>query len=252
MKSITSCLTKPILPLLGLCAVLHSAAHAGDVVEGWSKLPLDKPPVALPYGQNGNLITYANMSAGGMVDSSTTPVNPFPGTDRALYVTPGDKNAPIRIRIGPFPETLPQKGFFEIEFRLVEGSFVFALAKSSRPSDSNAPFFLSDSERFWAFNIEANKNLSMKGPGKLKTEEVSEIQSDQNYKLRVEWTTEGDTMNYSFLLNGNPLNAASGKAFTMSTPASAFNDALMCFGIFSGSVNEPAGKFFLGSVIAEP
>jgi hypothetical protein len=253
MKSITSCLTKPILPLLGLCAVLHSAAHAGDVVEQWSKLPLDKPPVSLPYGKNGNLVVISNMtSAGGTVDSGTTPVNPFPEMERALHVTPGEKNVPVRIRIGPFPETLPPKGSFEIQFRLVEGLFDFGMLSSLRPTDDSKPFYLPDSERLFGLRIAVGKNLSTKGFGNLKTEEVSAIESEQNYKLRVEWTTEGDTMNYTFLLNGNPLNSVSGKAFTLSVPVSKFDNALMCFGIFSGSTEEPSGKFFIGSVVAEP
>ncbi|NDG72590.1 MAG: hypothetical protein EBY32_15100, partial [Proteobacteria bacterium] len=107
MKSVTSSLKKAILPLLALCSVFHSAAHAGDVVEEWSRLPLDKPPTALPYGKNGNLIVISNVIAGGVVDSSTTPVNPFPEIERALYVTPGEKNQAVRIRMGPFPETQP-------------------------------------------------------------------------------------------------------------------------------------------------
>jgi hypothetical protein len=44
----------------------------------------------------------------------------------------------------------------------------------------------------------------------------------------------------------------SGKAFTLSVPVSKFDDALMCFGIFSGSTEEPSGKFFIGSVVSEP
>ena len=252
MKSITSCLKNPILPLLGLCAVLHSAAHASDVVEGWSKLPLDKPPTALPYGKNGNLVVISNMIAGGTVDSGTTPVNPFPEMERALYVTPGDKNLPVRIRIGPFPETQPPKGSFEIQFRLVEGSFHFGLMKGERPTDNSKPFYLPDTERFLGLVMEVGKNPMVLRAGNLKTDEVSVLENEQNYKLRVEWTTEGDTMNYTFLLNGNPLNLVSGKAFTLSVPVSKFDDALMLFGLFSGSAEEPSGKFFIGSVVAEP
>ena len=252
MKSITSSLKTPILSLLGLCALFHSAAHAGDVVEAWSKLPLDKPPASLPYGKNGNLIVISNMIAGGTVDSGTTPVNPFPEMERALYVTPGDKNLPVRIRIGPFPETQPPKGSFEIQFRLVEGSFHFGLMKGERPTDSSKPFYLPDSDRFLGLVMEVGKSPMALRAGNLKTDEVSAIESEQNYKLRVEWTTEGDTMNYTFLLNGNPLNLASGKAFTLPVPVSKFDDALMLFGIFSGSQEEPSGKFFIGSVVSEP
>ena len=252
MKSITSSLKKPILPLLGLCALFHSAAHGGDVVEGWSKLPLDKPPTSIPYGQNGNLIVYSNMIAGGMVDAGTTPVNPFTEMERALHVTPGDKNVPVRIRMGPFPETLPPKGSFEIQFRLVEGSFDFGMMSSLRATDNSKPSYLPDSDRLLGLRIAVGKNLFTKGLGNLKTAEVSAIESEQNYKLRVEWTTEGDTMNYTFLLNGNPLNLVSGKAFTLSVPVSKFDDGLMLFGLFSGSEEEPSGKFFIGSVVSEP
>ena len=252
MKSITSCLKNPILPLLGLCALFHSAAHAGDVVEEWSKLPLDKPPTALPYGKNGNLIVISNVIAGGVVDSSTTPVNPFPESERALYVTPGEKNQAVRIRIGPFPETQPPKGSFEIQFRIVEGSFQFGLMKSLRPTDNSKPFYLLDNEHFLGLVMEVGKNPTALRIGNLKTAEVSAIENEQNYKLRVEWTTEGDTMNYTFLLNGNPLNLVSGKDFTLSVPVSKFDDALMLFGIFSGSAEEPSGKFFIGSVVSEP
>jgi hypothetical protein len=251
MKSITSCLKNPILPLLGLYALFHSAAHAGDVVEEWSKLPLDRPPTALPYGQNGNLIVISNMIAGGTVDSGTTPVNPFPEIERALYVTPGDKNLPVRIRIGPFPETLPPNGSFEIQFRLVEGAFHFGIMKGERPTDSK-PFYLPDTERFLGLVMEVGKSPMALRIGNLKTAEVSAIENEQNYKLRVEWTTEGDTMNYTFLLNGNPLNLVSGKAFTLSVPVSKFDDSLMLFGLFSGSAEEPSGKFFIGSVVSEP
>jgi hypothetical protein len=251
MKSITSSLKTPILSLLGLCALFHSAAHAGDVVEEWSKFPLDRPPTVLPYGQNGNLVVISNMIAGGTVDSGTTPVNPFPEIERALYVTPGDKNLPVRIRIGPFPETQPPKGSFEIQFRLVEGSFHFGLMKGERPTDSK-PFYLPDTERFLGLVMEVGKNPMALRIGNLKTAEVSAIENEQNYKLRVEWTTEGDTMNYTFLLNGNPLNLVSGKAFTLSVPVSKFDDSLMLFGLFSGSAEEPSGKFFIGSVVSEP
>ena len=252
MKSVTSSLKKTILSLLGLCALSHPAAHAGDVVDEWSKLPLDKPPVALPYGKNGNLIVYSNMLAGGMVDSSTTPANPFPEIERALHVTPGDKNVPVRMRMGPFPETLPPKGSLEIQFRLVEGLFDFGMLSSLKPTDDSKPFYLPDSERLFGLRIAVGKNLYTKGFGNLKTDEVSTIESEQNYKLRVEWTTEGDTMNYTFLLNGNPLNSVSGKTFTLSVPVSKFDNALMCFGVFSGSAEEPSGKFFIGSVVSEP
>jgi len=252
MKSITSYLKTPILPLLGLCALFHSAAHAGDVVEQWSKLPLDKPPTALPYGQNGNLVVISNMIAGGAVDSGTTPVNPFPEMERALYVTPGDKNLPVRIRIGPFPETQPPKGSFEIQFRLVEGAFHFGIMKGERPTDSSKPFYLPDTERFLGLVMEVGKSPMALRAGNLKTDEVSVLENEQNYKLRVEWTTEGDTINYTFQLNGNPLNLASGKAFTLPVPVSKFDDALMLFGLFSGSAEEPSGKFFIGSVVSEP
>jgi len=252
MKSIPYPLKTSILSLVGLCALFHSAVHAGDVVEGWRKLPLDKPSVSLPYGKNGNLIVVSNMIAGGVVDSSTTPMNPFPETERALHVTPGNKNLPVRLRMGPFPETLPPKGSFEIQFRLLEGSFDFGMLSSLKPTDNSKPFYLPDSERLFGLPIAVGKNLYTKSFGNLKTAEVSTIESEQNYKLRVEWTTEGDTMNYTFLLNGNPLNSVSGKAFTLSVPVSKFDNALMCFGIFSGSVNHPSGKFFIGSVVAEP
>ena len=252
MKSMPSPLKTSILSLVGLCALLNPAAHAGDVVEEWSKLPLDKPPASLPYGQNGNLIVISNMIAGGTVDSSTTPANPFPEIERALHVTPGEKNVPFRIRFGPFPETLPPKGSLEIQFRLVEGLFDIGMLSSLKPTDDSKPFFLPDSERLFGLRIAVGKNPYTKGFGNLKTAEVSTIESEQNYKLRVEWTTQGDTMIYTFLLNGNPLNSVSGKAFTLSVPVSKFDDALMCFGIFSGSTEEPPGKFFIGSVVSEP
>jgi hypothetical protein len=252
MKFITSSLKNPIFPLLGLCALFHSAAHAGDVVDGWSKLPQNKPPTALPYRLQDNLVVISNMIAGGMVDKDTTPVNPFPEMQRALYVTPGDKNLPVRIRIGPFPETQPPKGSFEIQFRLLEGALQFGIMKGEKPTDTKKPFYLPDSERFLGLAMEVGKKPMALRSGNLKTDEVSLIESDQNYKLRVEWTTEGDTLIYSFLLNGNPLNLAGGKAFTLPVPVSKFDDALMLFGIFSGSTEEPSGKFFIGSVVAEP
>lgn len=248
----TSSLKPLILPLLGLCALFHSAVHAGDVVEGWSKLPIDKPPVALPYGKNGNLFVVSNMIAGGVVASATTPVNPFPEMERALYVTPGDRNLPVRIRLGPYPETLPPKGSFEIQFRLVEGSFDLGIMKGEKPNDPQKPFYLPDSERFLDLVMEVGKTPIALRSGNLKTEEGSLIESDKNYKLRFEWTTEGDTINYTLRLNGTPLNLADGKAFARSVPVSKFNDSMMLFGIFSGSVNQPSGKFFIGSVVAEP
>jgi hypothetical protein len=252
MKFITSSLKNPIFPLLGLCALFHSAAHAGDVVDGWSNLPQNKPPTALPYGIKDNLVVISNMIAGGVVDKDTTPVNPFPEMQRALYVTPGDKNLPVRIRIGPFPETQPPKGSFEIQFRLLEGALQFGIMKGEKPTDTKKPFYLPDSERFLGLAMEVGKKPMALRSGNLKTDEVSLIESDQNYKLRVEWTTEGDTLIYSFLLNGNPLNLAGGKAFTLPVPVSKFDDALMLFGIFSGSTEEPSGKFFIGSVVSEP
>jgi hypothetical protein len=134
----------------------------------------------------------------------------------------------------------------------VEGLFDFGMLSSLKPTDDSKPFFLPDSERLFGLRIAVGKNPYTKGFGNLKTEEVSTIESEQNYKLRVEWTTEGDTMNYTFLLNGKPLNSVSGKAFTLSLPVSKFDNALMCFGVFSGSTEEPSGKFFIGSVVSEP
>jgi len=108
---------------LAIVFAIASHAHCGDLVGGWTFLETGVLPTKASYGDMGVPLAFSGRIAGFVVDGSTTPKNPFPGTERAYYLTPGDQNGAVRMIFRPFVDTNPENGYYEFTFRLVEGGF---------------------------------------------------------------------------------------------------------------------------------
>ena len=241
---------------LGLFLVvltLGGAVRAADVVDNWSFLEPGVVPKVTNFAPLGFPIYISGLKTGGVVDAESTPANPFESSTRALFVTPGPENAPLRIFTRPFPDETPAKGFYEFTFRLVEGGVGFNPEFFSGSWDPKATWHRTEmNEQFFGFAFIPGAPIIV-GPlkQKLVTEDVKVLMTEENYTFRVEWKTSGENLEFQFLLNGKSLTAANGTAVSLSVPQSKIEGTVLGFRLASGSADSPCFTGFLGSIRAE-
>ena len=240
---------------LGLFLVvltLGGAARAADLVDNWSFLEPGVVPKNGNFASAGIPIFIRGLEAGGVVDATSTPANPFPGASRALYVEPSPDNGSLRIFTRPFLDKTPSQGSYEFTFRLVEGGFGFNMQAFPGPWDPKGNWFYSDAEHIYSVSFIPGKPL-FSGPPKqfLVTGGVKAIATEENYTFRIEWQTSGDQLEFHFLLNGEPLTAANGAPVSIPVPVSKFADNALGFRLTSGSADNACFTGFIGSIRAE-
>ena len=242
--------TRLLFSLL-VVVTLGGGVGAADVVDNWSFLEAGVLPKESNFAGSGIPIYISGLKAGGVVDAKSTPANPFSGATRALFVEPAADKGALRIFTRPFPDKTPTKGFYEFTFRLVDGGFNFNPEFFSTPSDPTGQWF-KGTEQYFGFAFIPKSPIIIGPPRQgLVTEDVKAISAEENYTFRVEWQTSGDHLEFHFLLNGKPLTAANGEAFSMSVPQSKIAETVMGFRLASGSTEGACFKGFLGSIQAE-
>jgi hypothetical protein len=209
-------------------------------------------PTKAYYGDIGVPLAFSGRIAGFVVDGTTTPKNPFMGTERAYYLTPGDRNAAVRMIFRPFVETNPENGYFEFTFRLVEGGFDLVTGENSQPYEPKNPATYNMGERFFAASFIADKAMAVGRFRNLVTPSVSRLMAEENYTFRISWEPEGDNLVFRFMLNSEPLTGPNATPVTFPVEKSAFGSGALSFILTSGSADGPCAKAFYGGIQVDP
>ena len=229
-----------------------SPVRAADVVDNWSFLePGVPPPKTGTFGSIGIPLSINGLMAGGVVDAHSSPANPFPGTSRALYVEPTPANGQLRIRTRPFLTENPAHGYYELTFRILEGSFYLSVGVITLPWDPKDELAYIENERLLALTIKSGEPLACAKQRALVTEEVGAIAPEENYTLRIEWKPTDKTVTFHFFLNGKPVLKPGGEPFSFPVDRSQFDKGVLGFLLSSGQTELPCAKAFIGSLRAE-
>jgi len=230
------------------CFPCHSGS-AADVVDGWSFLVSGQGPKSQTFLAGGIPLTLNSPQGVGLADASTSPPNPFPGTERALYTEPGADNGQLRIRTRPFLAENPPDGSFEMTFRIVDGQFYLGVGVAANPWPAKDERSTEEGERIMAVRFYAGKPIGLQRTVLL-TEDGSVLATDENYTFRLEWKTVGETTEFRFFLNEKPLNNPTGSQALFPVPRSKMSAGDPVFLIASGSSDSPCATMFIGSIRA--
>ncbi len=234
--------------LLLNCFPCHSGS-AADVVDGWSVLVRGQVPKSQTFLAAGIPLTVTSFQAGGLADAGTSPPNPFPGTERALYVEPGANNGQLRIRTRPFLAENPPDGSLEMTFRIVTGEFYLGVGVAANPWQAKDERSTAEGERILAVRFNPGKPLAIDRTW-LMTEGSSALATDENYSIRLEWKTVGENTEFRFFLNDKPLQTSNGEPYLFPVARSKMSAGDPVFLISSGSSDSPCAKMFIGSIRA--
>lgn len=239
--------------LLGALLLSWFPCHSGsaaDLVDGWSVLVSGQLPKSQIFLAAGIPLTLTSFQAGGLADAGTSPANPFPGTERALYVEPGASNGQLRIRTRPFLEESPPDGSYEMTFQIVEGSFYLGVGVITSPWEAKDERSTVESERLFAVRFVPGDPLACEKQAGLATESVSALATGENYTFRLDWKTVGETMEFRLFLNDKPLLASNGEPYISPVQRSKLSAGVPGFLLSSGSSDSPCAKMFIGSIRA--
>lgn len=240
-----------LAPLL-VFVLLGGSVRAADVVDNWSFLDLGAPPPkTATFGALGIPLSFAGFRAGGVVDAHSSPANPFPGTNRALYVEPTPDNGQLRIRTRPFLTENPQHGYYEFTFRILEGSFYLSVGVITLPWNPKDELAYAENERLFALNFNSGDPLACGKLRALVTEETSAIAPEENYTLRIEWKPADNDVAFRFFLNGKPVLKPGGEPLSLPVDRKKFDEGVLGFLLASGQTDLPCAKVFIGSLRAE-
>lgn len=228
-----------------------SSTRAADIVNNWSFLEPGVVPKVSNFASLGIPICFSGFRAGGAVDATSTPANPFPGTERALYMEPAPDTGLVRIRTRPFLAENPAHGAFEMTFRLLEGSFYMIAGTIPLPWDPKIEASYLAPESLLSLNFKTGAPVLGEKRLALVTEEITAITAEENYTLRIEWEPVDKTVVFRFSLNGKPLLNPGGEPFSTAAERSQFDQGSLGFLISSGQKETPCAKVFIGSISAE-
>lgn len=234
-----------LLPSFAISLVFISPAVAADLIDGWNFLSPGVPPTSAIFGKVNVPLAFTNVKAGGVVDTSTTPANPFPNTPRAFYMDSTDGGT-ARLRTRPFVDRIPAKGFYEITFRIQEGGFYFNMGTIPVAWSPMEPTAYNDTTQLIAFRMISGQPIMLK-KATYKTEEVPVLDPEVNYTFKVEWEApEGADATFRFFLNDKPLLTSDNTPVSLPIAQSELMDSIG-FSIFSTS-----SRIFIGSINAKP
>jgi len=238
--------------VLGSAIILLTNAFCAsgeDLKLDWGFIGEGKAISGSPYGPQGFPVFIQSKTAV-VIDSSTTPPNPFPGSERALFVETSTENPVSRIRIRPFPEDFPADGSWETTFQIVEGFFSVSTGVIQLPWDPANDWAYIQTDPLVAINFAAGKAIQCKSVTDLRTDGVPTLLSAENYTFRAEWQTEGDSITFQWVLNGEPVRSRDGLPFTVSVPKSKVNAQSLSIAITVGAQGEPTSKVIFGGISA--
>jgi hypothetical protein len=252
VKKLFSGLSDPArLGLFLVVLTLGGAVRAADVVDNWSFLEPGVLPKVSSFAVGESLIELNGLKAGGVVDASSTPANPFSDSTRALSIEPGPENGRLRIFTRPFPNETPAQGFYEFTFRLVDGGFNLNPEFFSGPADPKGVWFKSATEeQLFGLAFLPGQPIFI-AKQRVGTDEVKVLATEENYTFRIAWETSGENLVFSMFLNGQPLRTGDGTNFSFPVPQSKIADTVLGFRLASGSADGPCFKGFIGRIHAE-
>jgi len=228
---------------------LGGTVRAADLVDNWSFLEPGVQPKTWNFAPAGFPIFISGLKAGGVVDATSTPVNPFSAGSRALYVEPAPPNGALRIFTRPFPDKTPSQGFYEFTFRLIDDGFGFSSQVFSDAWDPSGTWYHSKTESLFGVSFTPGKPFFCGSPKRtLVTASVKSLATEENYTFRVEWQTSGDTLEFRLLLNGEPLTDANGAVVSFPVPLNQLENGVLGFRLASGSADAAHFTGFLGSI----
>ncbi len=240
--------------LLGVLLIFLAPARsawAADFVNGWSFLQLGMLPRTQDFLSSDIPLGVTSLKAGGVVDANSTPANPFPGTERALYLAPAPDNGQLRIRTRPFLAETPASGSYETTFRIIDGTFYLGVGVITLPWEPKDERTLVENERLFAFRFVPDEALICETQRGLKSEDVNVIATEENYAFRIEWLTAGETVEFRFFLNGKPVLTPAGEPFVLPVAQSKLAEGSLGFVLSSGSPESPCATMFLGGIAVE-
>lgn len=230
-----------------LCVIfLHApVAFAEDIINWEEFTPAIPLPKAAPHFFT-NDIDLARV-----VDSKSSPVNPFPKFHSSLYVeADAAQDRRMRLWIRAFTDEPKRSGSFEFTFLLVEGGFEFFLGQNKEAYILFNQISYIFNDRFpLRTNFAPESFVRIKGL-KLETDSIVELSANQSYTFKIEWNFDSETPGYRFFLNGEPMRVVGNPEEYVyqqekSTEAQSGVDSL---GIIS--TNTGINKFFLGNFSA--
>jgi len=239
------------LPALLSVLLLASGTRAAgeDLAVDWSFIGEGQAVSGSPYGPKGVPLLIQSKTAM-VTDSSTTPPNPFPDCERSLFIDQDPESPTSRIRIRPFQDETPASGSFEVNFRVAEGRFRLDTGFISVPWDPANDWAYIPTDVFFGVTLTADEAIQCKSATGLRTDSVPTLSASENYKFRIEWTTEGDNVVFLFHLNGEPVITREGQPFSQTVPKAKFGDQSLSLSINVGSKEEPRVRVFLGRISA--
>jgi len=252
LRIITSQCSRITPSALAIVLAMVGHAHCSDLVGGWNFLDPGVTTKKASFGELGVPLAFSGRIAGFVVDATTTPSNPFPGTERAYYLTPEDQNGAVRMFFRPFVDTNPENGYFEFSFRLVEGRFDLAIGETSLPYDPKYPATYAKGDRFFAVSFISDKPMAVGKIRNLFTPAVPLLMAEENYTFRISWQPDGDNLIFSPMLNGEPLTGPDASPVTIPIAKSALGTGVLSFILNSGSADAPCAKVFFGGIQVDP
>lgn len=234
---------------LAIFIMLLSPARGEDLTQGWAFIDPGTLPKKEPYGPQGIPIFIQGLEAGGVVDAQSTPAQPFPEGSRALYITPEETSGWVRIRMRPFEDFIPAKGFFEFQFHMLEGNVRLNISGIPVPWNPADDWAYIEKNGIFPIRIAVGEGMQCGSPDSVGTETNPFIQAGENYTLRLQWNKEADFFIFTFLLNGEPVLGPDGEPHKVKIAADKMNEPLG-FTLQTGMSGSPTGKLFLGRVEA--
>ncbi len=238
--------------LLVLATSVHSIAEipAPETSDYWSFFSQGDSLNRENLSETGVPIFIQRSTPFRLVDETTDPKNPFPDCALSLYMEPLPENTPIRMTLRPFADETPVRGWFEFNFRLVEGNFYLGIGTMKEPFNAGGGRSFAMT-RLTDFTFAPDEPVKRSGGVEIATSDVSELSANENYVFRVSWElVEGD-LELIFSLNGSQMTRMNGEPFTLLLKESDMDGGVLGFLIGSGSSNSPNATAFFGNILAE-
>lgn len=215
----------------------------------WEFAPTDGP-LERTYGAEGIPIFLQNIPMATLVNPTTTPVNPFPDTPSAIYLGKPKENTMVRIRLRPFLDDRPEKGWAEFELQAVHGKFAIVLGVIKKPWVAEDDWAYIDEERLVSIRFEVDAPVLVGNNVSLATEHFNIFQPNERYLFHLKWDLSGETPGLRFQINGDPVLNESGEEVVFPIKAGAFAKGYLGLALVSGNRDEPNAEMFLGRIRA--
>jgi len=236
--------------VISLPTVSRAESSTSDGSDYWAFASQGSGVKQCNVGWAGVPIFISTTSPLRIVDTSSDPKNPFPDSESALYMEPLPENMPIRMRNRPFAKTIPARGWYEFNFRLMEGAIYLGVVTITNPWEQENPAAYAG-KRFQTFEFILGEPVKPSGQAGLVTDNVETLGTDENYAFRVAWEIKNEVIEFSLFLNGSALTEMDGRPFIFSIKQSEMEGGVLGFIIGSGSKNSQNARAFFGKILAK-